>query len=182
MATGIRMEDDDPGAFSTKLFALFFLISVLTLIYFNTISTEELKLVSAQFPDFSEQKKRAIVSSYRISVSVVLFFIDVIIVGPFAYLSYFGQHIKPKRNNVLVKNLTIFDLGIMLALVFTLAFASAHILIIDCVSPIRLTKGEFNTIIGFNIAIFILWWIIALMKIYSYSSEQRKELSKYAIY
>jgi len=59
--------------------------------------------------------------------------------------------------------------------------ASAHIIIIGSVSDIRLTVGEIYTIVGFNIAIDILWVIFWLIKIYTYSPEQRKELSKYAI-
>ena len=182
MGEKITFDKVGNGAFSTKLFWIFFVISLLTLVYFNSISAQELKLVSAQFPDFDETKKRAIVSSYRISISVALFFIDVILVGPFAYLSYFGDHIKPSRKNRLVQNISIFDLGIALALVFTLALASAHILIIDCVSPIRLSAGEFNTILWFNAATFAIWVVVAFMKFYTYSPEQRKELSKYAIY
>lgn len=180
MPEKLKFEKKDWGL-SSKLFFVFFAISILTLIYFNLISDEQLKLISAQFPDFSESKRRAIAESYRISISVALFFLDVILVGPFAFLSYFGDHIKPSRYNSLLAGVSFFDLGIALALVFTINLASAHILVIDCVSTIRLTEVETWIIIGFNAAIFVLWLVVAILKIYTYSPEQRKELSKYAI-
>lgn len=180
MPEKLKFEKSERGL-SSKIFFVFFVVSVLTLIYLNLISDEQLKLVSAQFPDFSESKRRAIAGSYRISISVALFFFDVILVGPFAFLSYFGDHIKPSRHNPLLERVSFFDLGIALALVFTINLASAHILIIDCVSTIRLTGVESWIIVWFNAGIFLLWLIAATMKIYTYSPEQRRELSKYAI-
>ena len=181
MNSQLKADNHKGRGFSTKIFAVFFVISILSLVYFNLIHEHDLFRVASQFPQFSEASRKAFVHSYKISISVALFFIDVILVGPFAFLSYFGDHIKPKRYNAFFNNVSLFDVGIALALAFTLNLASAHIIIIGSVSDIRLTIGEIYTIIGFNIAIDILWVIFWLIKIYTYSPEQRKELSKYAI-
>ena len=101
--------------------------------------------------------------------------------GPFAALSYFGDHIKPRSQIPFIYRLSFFDLGVSLALMFTIALASAHILIIDCVSSIRLTYGEFMTIAFFNAAIFVEWLVIIALKIYTYMPDQRRELAKYVV-
>lgn len=181
MASELKLENYSLGSISAGIFCVFFVISVLTLVYLNLISKEEMKLVSAQFPEFGESRKEAIVESYKISISVALFFIDIILVGPFAALSYFGDHIKPRRQMPFICRLSFFDLGVSLALVFTIALASAHILIIDCVSSIRLTHGEFMTIVFFNAAIFVVWLVITALKIYTYTPDQRRELAKYVV-
>lgn len=177
----LKADNHKGNGFSTKIFAVFFVISILSIVYFNLIPERDLYNLASKFPEFSKAGKQAFVHSYKISISVALFFVDVILVGPFAFLSYFGDHIKPKRYNAFFNSVSLFDVGIALALVFTLNLASAHILLIDRVSDIRLTTGEMYTIIGFNIIIDILWVIFGLIKIYTYSPEQRKELSKYAI-
>ncbi len=181
MQSQLKLDNHKGRGFSTKIFSVFFVISILTLVYFNLISDRDLTLVLAQFPEFSDASRKAFVSGYRLSISVALFFIDVILVGPFAYLSYFGDHIKPKRCNSFFDDISFFDIGIALALVFTLNLASAHILVLDSVSNIRLTATEANIILGFNGAIIALWLFCALFKTYTYSPEQRKELSKYAL-
>ena len=180
MASKLKF-DEHGSRFSSMIFRVFFVVSVLTIVYFNLISTEELKLVSIQFPEYNADKKRAIVDNYRIMISAALFLVDVVIVGPFAYLHYFGDHIKPRRFNQLVAKVGFFDLGLGLALVFTIMLASAHILIINTVSDIRLSCTEKWIILGFNAFIGFVWLAIAIMKIYTYSPEQRKQLSKYLI-
>ncbi len=181
MRSKLKLDNHKGRGFSTKIFSTFFVISILTLIYFNLISDRDLTMILTQFPEFSESGRELFVSEYRVSISVALFFIDVILVGPFAYLSYFGAHIKPKRFNAFLGDISFFDVGISLALVFTLNLASVHILILDTVSDIRLTSTEAYIILAFNVAIDIIWLIFALFKTYSYSPEQRRELSKYAL-
>lgn len=181
MQANLKLDTHKGNGFSTKVFSVFFIISVLTLVYFNLISDKDLISLVAQFPEFSDSSKRLFVSNYRIAISVALFLIDVILVGPFAFLSYFGDHIKPKRYNEFLNTVSFFDIGILLALVFTLNLASVHIILIGCISDIRLTNGEMYTIIGVNLAFVFSWLLFALIKIYSYSPSQRKELSKYAL-
>ncbi len=181
MHSRLKLDNHKGNGFSTKVFSVFFVISILTLIYFNLISDYDLNLVVAQFPEFSESGKEVFVNNYRVVVSVLLFFIDVILVGPFAYLSYFGDHIKPKRYIDFFNTVSFFDIGILLALVFTLNFASLNIVLIGCVSDIRLTVSEIYIIVGVNLTFIVTWSIFALVKIYTYSPEQRKQLSKYVL-
>ena len=181
MSSRLKLDNHKGRGFSTKIFCVFFVISILTLIYFNIIPTRDLSIIIAQFPEINTAGKKAFVQGYRITISVILFFVDVILVGPFAYLSYFSDHIKPKRFNSLFNDISFFDIGIALALVFTINLASAHILILDKVSDIRLSDEETNIILLFNATIFVVWVCCALFKIYTYSPEQRKELSKYAL-
>lgn len=54
-------------------------------------------------------------------------------------------------------------------------------LFFDCVSSIRLTHGEFMTIVFFNAAIFVVWLVITALKIYTYTPGQRRELAKYVV-
>ena len=180
MPSDLKLDNHKGHGFSTKIFSTFFVISILTLVYFNIIPTRDLNLIVSQFPEFSAEGREMFVRKYRTSVSVALFLIVVILVGPFAYLSYFSNHIKPKRNSFF-NDISFFDIGIALALVFTINLASAHIVILDTVSDIQLTQGEMFVILCFNIGIFLIWVLSVLFKTYTYSPEQRKELSKYAL-
>ncbi len=180
MNANVKIDRDKQG-YSKEIFSVFFVISILSLVYFNLITKEQLTLVSAQLPEFSLSVKQAIVNNYRITISLVLFFVDVLLVGPFAYLSYFGGHIIPKRALPIFDKLSFFDVGILQALVFTINLDSFHILMLDSVSEIKLTTGESYVILGFNLAIIVLCAFITLVKIYTYSPTQRRELAKYAI-
>ncbi len=181
MNTNLKVDNHKGRGFSTKIFSVFFVISVLSIVYFNLLTESDLRALAVKYTDLDNNALFTITKFYGLFISVVLFLADIILVGPFAFLSYFGQHIKPKKYNSFFSAISLFDIGVLLALVFTINLASIHILIVDIVSNIRLTIGEMYTIIGFNIAIDILWIVLGCIKIYSYSPEQRKELSKYAI-
>ena len=167
--------------YSKKIFLVFFVISILSLVYFNLISVKQLDLVLVQFPEIKVSTRHMIAEHYKMSVSVALFLVDILLVGPFAYLSYYGGHIEPKRVLPIFEKLSFFDVGILQALVFTIVLDSFHILILDSVSSIKLTDGESYVILGFYLCIVLLCATITLIKIYTYSSSQRRELAKYAI-
>ena len=149
--------------------------------YLNLISVRQLNLVLEQFPEINVSTRHTIAEHYNLSVSVALFLVDILLVGPFAYLSYYGGHIEPKRVLPIFEKLSFFDIGILQALVFTINLDSFHILILDSVSSIKLTDGESYIILGFNLCIVVLCAIITFIKIYTYSPSQRRELAKYAI-
>ena len=166
--------------FTRKIFTAFVAVSVITLIYFNTTTRAELWLLSEQFPEIGDDWKMTIIRSYKMAISVWLFFMDIILVGPFAYLGYFSEHIKPRKGNPL-NNLGFFDFGLLLALWFTLTFAAGHWFILDAVSsqPQNVVSVESAAII--SLCLFLAWAVLLVLKIYSYSRAQRTELKKYAI-
>ena len=71
--------------------------------------------------------------TYKVAASLALVFADIILVGPFAYLSYFSDHIKPKPGKV-INTLSFFDLGLLSALIFTFWTISANFMVINAVS------------------------------------------------
>ena len=163
---------------SRKIFGAFFAISIFALLYLNLTSEAALKLVSEEFPEWAPSTQSAVIRSYKMGVSLFLFFIDVILVGPFAWLSYFGEHIKPKEGKP-VNYLSFFDIGMLLALWFTLALSAAHFSITNSVAkhPVNFLSPEtLGIIIGL---LFLTWVVILMLKVHSYTREQRAELKKY---
>lgn len=166
-----------------RVFWVFVCVSFLAIVYFNLTDSEDLKRLMARFPEISKTVKTTFVHTYKVAVSLGLVFADIILVGPFAYLSYFSDHIKPKSGKI-INILSFFDLGLLLALIFTLWAISAHFMIFNAVTktPGVMTRLIDNEIlILFLISISLFWIFAVILKVYSYNSIQRRELSKYAI-
>ena len=90
---------------------------MLTIVYFNLIDLEDLKRLTSKFPEISKTVKLTFLHTYKVAATLSLIFVDIILVGPFAYLSYFSDHIKPKSGR-LINILSFFDLGLLSALIF----------------------------------------------------------------
>ncbi len=175
-----RYQSNESGGVSRRIFAVFVLLSFAALGYLNTISSSEMRLVAGEFPEWSESTRETVLRSYKMVVSIAIFFIDLILVGPFAHLSYFGQHIRPKPGHPL-NRYSFFDFGLVLASIFTLFMVAAHALIINLVSPKFVGFLEIKSVSLFFIAAISLWTIMLFFKIHSYTRAQRKELKKYLI-
>ena len=94
----MTFDKKDTGTGITKrVFCVFLAVSFFALAYINLTGSENIRLVSEQFPELNLSFRKAFVSGYKMSMSAAIFLIDVILVGPFAWLSYFGDHITPKR-------------------------------------------------------------------------------------
>ena len=79
---------------------------------------------------------------------------------------------------------SFFDFGLALACIFTLWTISAHFVFINAASetPSALVNLIDNRILFWLLVAITLFWILTVfLKVYSYSADQRKELSKYAI-
>lgn len=170
-----------------KVFIAFFVVSILALVYINSTSTSHLKLIADQFPEVDILLRKAFVRGYKMAMSLGVFFVDILLVGPFAWLSYFSDHIEAKRVGLInkvggfLKDVSFFDIGLLLALDFTIAVIAFNFSLVNAVSetPIEIIKPIVIWIIA-GIGL-ILWTMISLIKIYSYSSDQRKDLKKYII-
>ena len=166
-----------------RIFWVFVCVSVLTIVYFNLIDLEDLKRLTSKFPEISKTVKLTFLHTYKVAATLSLIFVDVILVGPFAYLSYFSDHIKPKSGR-LINILSFFDLGLLSALIFTLWALSANFVVINAVSkePSFLSRMIDNEILIILMSVITVLWIFAvILKVYSYTSAQRRELCKYAI-
>ncbi len=175
-----RHQSRESKGVSRRIFVVFALLSFATLGYLNMISDSEMRLVAGEFPEWSESMRETVLRSYKMAVSIAIFFIDLILVGPFAYLSYFGQHIKPKVGHIL-NRYSFFDFGLVLASIFTLFVAAAHMIILDIVSPKPAGLLEIKSTSLFFIGFIALWALALFFKIHSYTRDQRKELKKYLI-
>lgn len=169
-----------PAGITCKLFWALLGVSFFALTYINFTSDENLRLVAEQYPEISLSFRRAFVDGYKMFMSLAIFLTDIVLVGPFAWLSYFSDHIVSKRGGF-IKRVSFFDLGIMLAIDFTLAVVSFNFMIINAVDPTPIkVLGTMTPWILTAIG-FVAWLTTSLLKIYSYSSDQRKDLKKYVI-
>jgi len=181
-------ERKNSGAGMTrKIFAVFFVASIFALAYINLTGDRNLRLVAEQFPEIDLVWRKAFVDGYKMAMSLALFFIDVLLVGPFAWLSYFSDHIVPKRVGLIsrlgssMRGVSFFDLGLLLALDFTIALVAFNFTIINAVdeNPVKLISPSFIWWIAAGA--FVFWCAATLVKMYSYTSDQRKDLKKYII-
>lgn len=171
------------GGVSRKFFVGLVVLSVFAITYFNITDMQDIRALADNLFDANTSVKSAFVRGYKLGTTSALFFVDVILVGPFAYLSYYGEHIKPKSSNVL-RMFSFFDFGLALACIFTLWTISAHFVFINATSetPSALVNLIDNRILFWLLVAITLFWILTVfLKVYSYSADQRKELSKYAI-
>ena len=171
------------GGVSRKFFVGLVVLSAFAITYFNITDIEDIKILADNLLGKNTSINSAFVHGYKIGTTSALFFIDVILVGPFAYLSYYGEHIKPKSSNIL-KAFSFFDFGLALACIFTLWAISAHFVFINAVSNNQsiLVDVIDNRILFWTLVAITAFWVLAVfLKVYSYSADQRKELSKYAI-
>ena len=169
-----------PAGITRKLFWALLGVSFFALTYINFTSDENLRLVAEQYPEVSLSFRKAFLDGYKMFMSLALFLTDIVLVGPFAWLSYFGDHIVSKCGDF-IKRVSFFDLGIMLAIDFTMAVISFNFMIINAVDPNPIkVLGTMTPWIFTGIG-FAAWFATSLLKIYSYSSDQRKDLKKYVI-
>lgn len=170
-----------------KIFTTFFVVSILALVYINMTSTSHLRLIADQFPETDILWRKAFIRGYRMSMSLGLFFIDILLVGPFAWLSYFSDHIEPKRVGLIdkiggfLKDVSFFDIGLLLALDFTIAIITLNFTLVNAVSETPITIILPSTLWIISAIGLVAWVILSLLKIYSYSSDQREDLKKYII-
>ncbi len=171
-----------------KIFSIFFVVSLFALAYINLTSSDSIRLVAELFPEIDIIWRKAFVKGYKMAMSLAIFFIDILLVGPFAWLSYFSDHIVAKRVGLidkfggnLMRDVSFFDLGILLAIDFTVSVIAFNFTLINAVdkNPITLiTPSALWCVAG---AGFVAWGIVSLIKIYSYTSDQRADLKKYII-
>ena len=176
-------EDFKVEGMTHRIFWTFVCVSVLAIIYFNITELDDLKRLTAKFPELSKTVKNTFLHTYKVAAPLALVFADIILVGPFAYLSYFSDHIKPKPGK-LINALSFFDLGLLSALIFTLWTISANFRVINSVSktPSFMSRMVDNEIlVVFLASLTVLWIFAVILKVYSYTSVQRRELCKYAI-
>lgn len=170
-----------------KIFTAFFVMSILALVYINLTSTSDLKLIADKFPEVDILLRKAFVRGYKMAMSLGVFFVDILLVGPFAWLSYFSDHIEAKRVGLInkiggwLKDVSFFDIGLLLALDFTLAVIAFNFTLVNAVDNTPITIITPNTVWILAGIGFVLWAIVSLIKIYSYSSDQRDDLKKYII-
>lgn len=117
---------------------------------------------------------------YKLIFFISMFMGNVVLVGPFAFLSYFSQHIKPTEGK-LINMLSFFDIGILLASIYSALLGWVHYLFIK--SEFLNNAGLENvfSLISFVVSANVLWLFLLIMKYRSYTSNQRKELKKYRI-
>ena len=177
----MTFDKKDTGTGITKrVFCVFLAVSFFALAYINLTGSENIRLVSEQFPELNLSFRKAFVSGYKMSMSAAIFLIDVILVGPFAWLSYFGDHITPKRFPQL-RNVSFFDLGVMLATDFTLAAIAFNFTIINAVDadPVKFISPKSLWII--TGILFAMWFAATIIKTYTYDADQRRDLKKYIL-
>ncbi len=165
---------------SRRIFFVFVALSLAALAYINMTSGEDIKLIANQFPELSVAGRKALITSYKILLSAGLIFFDIILVGPFAYLSYFSEHIKPRAGHV-INYLSFFDLGILLGCIFTVLWGGAHFVVANSVSAQPRNLLGVGTLFYIILGAFALWCVLCLLKTYTYTAYQRKELKKYMI-
>ncbi len=163
-----------------RIFLCFVAASILALLYFNITPRADLVALAQKFPEVGDTMQKTFVRSFKMAISMALFLVDIILVGPFAYISYFGDHIKPRKGSVLNK-VSFFDFGLLLALWFTLTLAGIHFQLLNYVRKVDAAFLTPSAFVLFSGAAFLIWIMALLMKFYSYTSYQRKELKKYAI-
>lgn len=163
-----------------KVFGVFLAVSFFALAYINLTGSENIRLVSEQFPELNLSFRKAFVDAYKMSMSAAIFLIDVILVGPFAWLSYFGDHIVPKKFPAL-RSVSFFDLGVLLATDFTLAMIAFNFTIINAVdpNPVKFISPDLLWIV--TGIFFAGWLIVTLVKNYTYDADQRRDLKKYIL-
>ncbi len=161
------------------LFGIFVAASLAVIFLLNSTTNAELKLLVNQFPEVSGAFKSTFIHTYRMGMTLALFVVDIIVVGPFAYLGYFSEHIKPRPGRF-VNSVSFFDLGILAALIYTITIGCMNFVITNSVaeSPRDVNVNAIVVLLG---AAFLAWALLLLAKIYSYSRDQRRELKKYAI-
>ena len=163
-----------------KVFWTFFALSVFALGYVNWTHDEHLRAFAELFPEVNLTVRKAFIHGYKPAMSVFIFLADIVLVGPFAYLSYFGDHISPKKGNF-INYVSFFDLGILLAIVFTMSVISFNFTLVNAVdkNPVKIISSDWlwaMTFIG-----LVAWLIAAVLKTYSYDRDKRKDLKKYVI-
>jgi len=166
---------------TTRIFVSFVIVSLLALVYFNITPKSDLVAMSLKFPEIGDTMQKTFVRTYKIAISAAIFLIDIILVGPFAYIAYFGDHIKPIKGKLL-NLISFFDFGVLLALWFTLTIMGAHFQVLYYVRKIHSSPfiSPTSMLVLSEIA-FGVWIIALLLKFYTYTPDQRKELKKYAI-
>lgn len=167
-------------AVTGRIFLWFVVVSILVLIYFNLTSRSDLVLISQKFPELGDTMQKTFVRSYKMALSAAIFLTDIILVGPFAYIAYFGDHIKPSKRGKL-SMISFFDFGLLLAFWFTVALAGAHYQVLAYVRKSPSTFMSPTTMFVVLGLILGIWLIALLLKFYTYTPEQRMELKKYAI-
>lgn len=177
----IEVKSPEEFHMTRKIFWAFVCASIATLVYFNLTNEAYLKMLLDQFPEIDSATRAHLASGYKMGVSVAIFLVDIVLVGPFAYLSYYSEHISPSPGKI-VNYLSFFDFGILLAFVFTLASAAAHFYIISAVAEpgCNYLVAPKSAALAFG-AVFVVWCALLTMKFYSYPKDKRRELKKYAI-
>ena len=94
--------------------------------------------------------------------------------------SYFSEHIKPRAGHV-INYLSFFDLGILLGCIFTVLWGGAHFVVANSVSAQPRNLLGVGTLFYIILGAFALWCVLCLLKTYTYTAYQRKELKKYMI-
>ena len=82
-----REEDFKVEGMTHRIFWTFVCVSILAIIYFNITELYDLKRLTAKFPEVSKTVKNTFLHTYKVAASLALVFADIILVGPFAYLS-----------------------------------------------------------------------------------------------
>ncbi len=167
-------------AVTGRIFLCFVAVSILALLYFNITPMSDLSALAQKFPEIGDTMQKTFARSYKMAVSLALFLVDIVLIGPFAYISYFGEHIKPRKGSPFT-TVPFFECGHILALWFTLTLAGLHFQLLNYVRKVHAVFLTPSAFVLFSGAAFLIWIIALLVKFYSYTSYQRKELKKYAI-
>ncbi len=161
------------SALRKGIFGVFLVLSVAALYEVWRTPSESLQMSIPYFSDITPE-------IYKYLFVAALSIGDIAIIAPFAFLAYFGQHIKPREGHFM-NPMSFFDIGVVFAIIFTITLGWVHYLI---------TKPEIISNTGFEnvfcllafLAVSTLFTVFLLMLKYrSYSSNQRHELRKYNI-
>ncbi len=171
-----------------KIFLIFFVVSLFALAYINMTSYDSLKSIAELFPEIDIILRKAFIRGYKMAMSLAVFFVDILLVGPFAWLSYFSDHIVAKRVGLidkfggnLMRDVSFFDLGILLATDFTVAVIAFNFTLVNAVDKTPITFISPSILWWLSAVGLVAWALAALIKIYSYTSDQRSDLKKYII-
>ena len=167
-------------AVTGRIFLCFVAVSILALLYFNITPMSDLSALAQKFPEIGDTRQKTCARRYKMAGALALCLVDIVLIGPFAYISYFGDHIKPRKESPL-NSVSFFDFGLLLALWFTLTLAGLHFQLLNYVRKVHAVFLTPSAFVLFSGAAFLIWIIALLVKFYSYTSYQRKELKKYAI-
>ena len=165
---------------SRWIFFGFVVLTLLVLAYINMTDSKDIKLIANHFPSLSVENKNIMIATYKITLSAALIFAYVILIGPFAYLSYFSEHIKPPKNQ-LINYLSFFDLGILLGAIFAFFWGGSHFVVANSVSSNPKYLFGADTLATVVLIVLGIWLVLCLIKTYSYTQDQRQELKKYMI-